>query len=46
MKTTLQQLNKWIRLAESEQLGFKQASRQFDFELITWLVIKSGGTDV
>lgn len=45
MKTTLQQLKKWIRLVESEHLEFKLAGRQFDFELITWLVIKSGGTD-
>ncbi len=42
MKTTLKQLNKWIRLAESEHIEFKLAGRQFDFELITWLVIKSG----
>jgi len=32
MKTTLQQLNKWIRLAESEHLEFKKAGRQFDSE--------------
>jgi len=35
MKTTLQQLKKWIRLAESEHLEFKQAGRQFDFEKLT-----------
>jgi hypothetical protein len=35
MKTTLQQLNKWIRLEESEYLEIKQGGRQFDFELIT-----------
>ncbi len=35
MKTTLQQLNKWIRLAESEHLEFKQAGRQFDSEKLT-----------
>ena len=35
MKTTLQQLNKWIRQAESEHLEFKQASRQFDSEKLT-----------
>jgi len=45
MKTTSKQLKKWIRLAESKHIEFKQAGRQFDFELITWLVIKSGGTD-
>ena len=32
MKTTSQQLKKWIRLAESEHLEFKLAGRQFDFE--------------
>ncbi|MCK5509244.1 MAG: putative DNA binding domain-containing protein [Desulfobacterales bacterium] len=35
MKATLQQLKKWIRLAESEHLEFKQAGRQFDFEKLT-----------
>ncbi|MDA3835628.1 MAG: putative DNA binding domain-containing protein [Spirochaetales bacterium] len=35
MKTTLQQLKKWIRLAESEHLEFKQTGRQFDFEKLT-----------
>ena len=35
MKTTSQQLKKWIRLAESEHLEFKQAGRQFDFEKLT-----------
>ncbi len=35
MKTTLKQLKKWIRLAESEHLEFKQASRQFDSEKLT-----------
>ena len=35
MKTTLQQLKKWIRLAESEHLEFKQAGRQFDSEKLT-----------
>ena len=35
MKTTLQQLKKWIRLAESEHLEFKLAGRQFDFEKLT-----------
>jgi ATP-dependent DNA helicase RecG len=35
MITTLQQLKKWIRLAESEHLEFKQASRQFDSEKLT-----------
>ncbi|MEA3416250.1 MAG: ATP-binding protein, partial [Thermodesulfobacteriota bacterium] len=35
MKTTLQQLKKWIRLAESKHLEFKQAGRQFDFEKLT-----------
>ncbi len=45
MKTTLQQLKKWIRLTEGEHLEFNQASQQFDFELITWLVIKSGKID-
>ena len=46
MPTTLKQLNKWIQLAESNNLEFKQASRQFVFEFITLLVIKSGGTNV
>ena len=46
MKTTSKQLKKWIQLTESEHLEFKQAGRQFDFELITWLVIKSGRIDV
>lgn len=35
MKTTLQQLKKWIQLAESEHLEFKQAIRQFDSEKLT-----------
>ena len=35
MKTTLQKLKKWIRLAESEHLEFKQAGRQFDSEKLT-----------
>ncbi len=35
MKTTSQQLKKWIRLAESEHLEFKQAGRQFDSEKLT-----------
>ena len=35
LKTTLQQLKKWIRLAESEHLEFKQAGRQFDSEKLT-----------
>ena len=35
MKTTSQQLKKWIRLAESEHLEFKLAGRQFDFEKLT-----------
>ncbi len=35
MKTTLQQLKKWTRLAESKHLEFKQAGRQFDFEKLT-----------
>lgn len=35
MKTTLQQLKKWIRLTESEHLEFKQAGRQFDSEKLT-----------
>ena len=35
MKTTLQQLKKWIRLAESEHLESKQAGRQFDSEKLT-----------
>jgi len=35
MKTTLKQLKKWIRLAESEHLEFKQAGRQFDSEKLT-----------
>jgi len=35
MKTTLQQLKKWIRLAESKHLEFKKAGRQFDSEKLT-----------
>ena len=35
MKTTSQQLKKWIQLAESERLEFKQAGRQFDSEKLT-----------
>ena len=35
MITTLQQLRKWIRLAESEHLEFQQAGRQFDSEKLT-----------
>ncbi len=35
MKTTSQQLKKWIRLAESEHLEFKQVGRQFDSEKLT-----------
>ncbi len=35
MKTTFQQLNKWLRLTESEHLEFKQAGRQFDSEKLT-----------
>ena len=33
MKTTLQQLNKWIRQAESEHLEFKQATGK-DFSVL------------
>ncbi len=35
MKTTLQQLKKWIQLTESEHLEFKLAGRQFDSEKLT-----------
>ena len=35
MKTTSQQLKKWIRLVESERIEFKQAGRQFDFVKLT-----------
>ena len=35
MKTTLKQLETWIRSMEDEHLEFKQASRQFDSEKLT-----------
>ncbi len=35
MKTTSPQLKKWVRLAESKNLEFKQAGRQFDSEKLT-----------
>ena len=34
-----------IQLEDRKLIEFKQACRQFYFELIAWLVIKSEGTD-